>query len=64
MRRTISMILAAALIAGGIFWFAWMLLYSERIYFKFVLGAGFMIGVGAYWLWIDFIDATPNRTDG
>lgn len=62
MRRMISLLCALALTVGGL---AWLIsqLFADRIYFKLIAAAGLMIGLGGYWLWADYIDATPNKPE-
>jgi hypothetical protein len=62
-RRTISFACAAALTGAGAYLLLDLLIYSEggsgllRIGFVSII----MACLGGYWLWVDFIDATPNR---
>jgi hypothetical protein len=50
MRRTIELVLALALTAGGCVWLAFQVLGPGRIFFTLILAAYIMIGVGGFWL--------------
>jgi hypothetical protein len=60
-RRTISMVLALALLLSGVGLVGWHFLYSPIVYGKILMMGGLLIGVGGWWLYSDFIDATPNE---
>jgi hypothetical protein len=60
MRQALSFACAAALLAGGLFLLVMEFVYAARWFGALVMGAGFMIAVGGYWLWIDFL-ARPAR---
>jgi hypothetical protein len=64
MRRALSLLFALALSAGGIYVLSLDLFYPHlpnggRIMGKFFLMGCSMAGIGAYWLWADFL--SPNR---
>ena len=59
-RRTISLALALALMAGGFGLLAYLLLLAPGWSGRMIVGAGFCGILGAYWLYEDFINATPN----
>ncbi|MES2600544.1 MAG: hypothetical protein V4602_07015 [Pseudomonadota bacterium] len=59
-RRTVSLICASGLLIGGIVFVGFHFLYSPVIYGKMLMGGGLLIGLGGWWLYSDFIDATPN----
>jgi hypothetical protein len=65
MRRAVCLLVALGLLAGGIY-----LLYAElffphpavgRIRGMFLLMACSMAGIGAYWLWVDFLSPSRGR---
>jgi hypothetical protein len=60
-RRTISLICALALVGAGLYLLFSIILYAERFSSR-VIGAGVLMALlGAYWLWEDFIKATPDN---
>lgn len=59
-RRAINLILALALTGAGGFSLVLLLVYAERLK-GWMLMAAIMATVGGlYWLWADFINATPR----
>ena len=60
MRRTISLFLALALMIGGWGFLTYLLLFAPGWRGIMVMGAGMVGCVGTFWLYDDFIDATPN----
>ena len=59
-RRTISLALALALMAGGFGLLAYLLLPAPGWGGWMIVASGFAGIFGAYWLYEDFINATPN----
>ena len=60
-RRTISLILAIALMAVGAVALIFLLFYAEHIRGWMLMAAGLVLTTGAMWLYSDFINATPNE---
>jgi hypothetical protein len=60
-RRIIGFVVASAMTVGGGFWLYFQLFVAERGFGKLIIGACFLPGLGAYWLWVNYIDAAPNR---
>jgi hypothetical protein len=58
-RRTISLALALALMTAGFGFLAYVLILAPGWKWWMVAGSGFAGILGAYWLYEDFIDATP-----
>jgi hypothetical protein len=59
-RRTINLICALALTGAGVFFFFYLLLYAAHARWGMIAGAGMATFLGAYWLWVDFINADPR----
>ena len=55
MRKALLFVIATAMVAGGLYLLAAELLWASVIYFKFVIGGGALVALGAYLLWEDFI---------
>ena len=49
------MTVASALFLGGLWSNYFLLFQAARIPAKFLAGAEFLVGIGAYWLWVDFV---------
>jgi hypothetical protein len=60
-RRTISLALALALMIAGFGFLAYFLLFAPASSLGMIAGSGFAGTLGAYWLYEDFINATPNN---
>jgi hypothetical protein len=60
-RRIISLLCALALILGGAYWAVHIWLFAEAIHGKVILAPIFMICAGCFWLYYDYIEATPNE---
>ncbi len=61
MRRFISFVFATALCLGGAY-LLWAILASTAGWRGWmVMGAALMLGLGGYWVWVDFIAPTPGR---
>ena len=59
-RRTISLVLGLALMTGGFGFLVYLLLLAPGWRGWMIIGSGFSGILGAYWLYEDFINATPN----
>jgi hypothetical protein len=59
-RRTIGFLMALAMTLGGASWVFIQVLVSERVFLKLMIGAGALTALGAYWLWIDYINPTAE----
>ena len=59
-RRAVSLALALALMIAGFGFVAYLLLLAPDTSWRMVAWSGFLGTIGAYWLYEDFIDATPN----
>jgi hypothetical protein len=59
-RRTIGLALALALMIAGFGFLAYLFLLAPGWSWGMVAGSGFSGTIGAYWLYEDFINATPN----
>jgi hypothetical protein len=55
MRKTILLVVASAMVVGGLYVVVAQFFWSPKIYFMFVFGAGAVAAVGLYLLWEDFI---------
>jgi hypothetical protein len=62
-RRTISLIASLSLTVAGSSLFAYLLFFAAGWKGWMIISSGFMGGIGALWLWADFIDATPNEIE-
>ena len=60
-RRTISLVLALALLIVGLCGLGYLLLLAPWWQGWMVTAAGGMATGGGLWLWEDFINATPNE---
>jgi hypothetical protein len=63
MRRVVGFVLASVLTAVGALALTFLvlqLLIGGQLHAKPILAAALIFGVGAYWLWVDFI-AVPER---
>ncbi|MEW6640906.1 MAG: hypothetical protein AB1586_10415 [Pseudomonadota bacterium] len=54
-RKVILFLLAAAMISGGVYLLAAELLTARILYSRLVVAGGFLIVLGGYLLWTDFI---------
>ena len=54
-RKVLLFLLAAAMIAGGVYLLTEELLTARVVYGKLVVAGGFLIVMGRYLLWADFI---------
>lgn len=64
MRQFFSIVLAASLCAVGLFGL-WSVLTSGAVWFGWmVMGSGFTLGVGGYWMWVDFLAPLLGRGRG
>jgi hypothetical protein len=61
MRRTLSLAIALALLVFGSGALVYLLFFSQGWRGWMILAALLVAGLGAAWLWSDFIDATPNE---
>jgi hypothetical protein len=66
MRRAVCLLVALALLAGGIYVLSLDLFYPHlpngaRIMGRFFLMGCTMAGIGAYWLWADFLSPSRGR---
>jgi hypothetical protein len=52
--------MSLAMTFGGAGWVLWQLLVPHVIFGKLFIGACALTGIGAYWLWCDYINATPK----
>jgi hypothetical protein len=60
-RRTICLVFALALVGAGLYLLFSIFMYAERFSSR-VIGAGVLMALlGGYWLWEDFIKATPDN---
>jgi hypothetical protein len=55
MRKLILLVLAGAMLAGGLYVVALELFFARIISFRFVIGGVLLAGLGAYLMWTDFI---------
>jgi hypothetical protein len=67
MRRAMCLPFALALLVGGIYVLSLDLFYSHlpdggRIMGRFFLMGCTLAGVGAYWLWTDFLSPSRERS--
>jgi hypothetical protein len=60
-RRTVCLICALALIGAGLYLLCSILMYAESLSSRMITAAAVMTFLGSYWLWVDFIKATPER---
>jgi len=58
-RRTIGFLIALALAVGGASSVIVQLSGPDRIFGKLLIGAC-AAAIGAYWLWVDYINTHPN----
>jgi len=55
MRKVLSFTVATAICAGGL-WLLMVQAFGQPPFWrKLLLAAGFMIAIGGYWLWVDFL---------
>jgi hypothetical protein len=54
-RKLLSFAVAAALFGGGIYLLVMHVLWADILYGKVLIVAGALIGLGGWWLWVDFI---------
>ena len=59
-RRIISLVLALTLTVGGLGLLFYLAAFSPVLRVWMITGAALLATVGAYWLYEDFINATPN----
>jgi len=59
-RRLINLILALALFLSGAAALAFLLLFADTFRVWMAVAAAFACSLGGFWLYEDFIDATPN----
>jgi hypothetical protein len=59
-RRIISLVLALALMISGLGLLFYFAAFSPVLSGWMIMGSALMATVGAYWLYEDFINATPN----
>jgi hypothetical protein len=55
MRKALLLVVASAMVAGGLALLFSELFWSTRIYFLSVFGGAALVAVGGYLLWEDFI---------
>jgi hypothetical protein len=55
MRKTILLLLCAAMIGGGLYGIGFELLYASHVMYRLVIGAGLLAAFGFYLVWTDFI---------
>jgi hypothetical protein len=60
-RRTFGFLCALALSSGGAVSFVDLLLFSVHARVWMFAAAGLVTFLGVYWLWSDYINATPNE---
>jgi hypothetical protein len=51
----VLLILASAMLIGGLYAVIFELLFARIIFFRFVIGGGILVFAGAYLMWTDFI---------
>jgi hypothetical protein len=51
----VLLILATAMLVGGLYAAIFELLFARVIFFRFVIGGGILAFAGAYLMWTDFI---------
>jgi hypothetical protein len=59
-RRAISLVFALGLLVAGFGFLVYLLFFAPAWSWGMVAGSGFSGTLGAYWLYEDFINATPN----
>ena len=55
MRKLILLVVATAMVVGGLYVVVAQLMWSPIIFFKFVIGGVALASVGIYLLWEDFL---------
>jgi len=61
-RRTISLVIALAMLVIGFGFMAYLLLLAPWWKGWMIMASGLVGTVGLLWLYDDFIDATPNNS--
>jgi len=59
-RRIVSILCALGLIVGGAYWAIHIWLFAQVMHVRVLLAPIFMIFGGSFWLYYDYLDATPN----
>jgi hypothetical protein len=54
-RRALSFTVASALFCGGLWANYFLFFQAAQIPPRFLGGAELLLGIGIYWLWVDFI---------
>jgi hypothetical protein len=57
MRKLFLLLISVSMVVGGLYLLAAELLFAKIIFFRIVAGATFLVTLGAYLLWEDFIGA-------
>lgn len=58
-RRTINLVCALGLTAGGLYVLS-LLFTTERWFGRIAMAGSMMLALGLYWLWADFVNADPR----
>jgi hypothetical protein len=63
MRRKIRFVVALVMVTGGGLWLLFQLFIADYVFGRLIIAACLIVGIGAYWLWAHYINATPNQDD-
>jgi hypothetical protein len=63
MRRKIRFAVALVMVAGGGVWLLLQLFSADYVFDRLTIAACLIVGIGAYWLWVHYINATANQED-
>jgi hypothetical protein len=63
MRRKIRFVVALVMVAGGGLWLLFQLFFADYVFDRLIIAACLIVGIGAYWLWVHYINAAPNQED-
>jgi hypothetical protein len=55
LRKLLSFVVASAIFGCGVWLAIAQFLWSDIIFGKLLIGAGFLMALGGYWLWADHI---------
>lgn len=62
-RRKIKFVVALVMVTGGGLWLLFQLFIADYVFGRLIIAACLIVGIGAYWLWAHYINATPNQED-
>jgi hypothetical protein len=62
-RRKIKFVVALVMVTGGGLWLLFQLFIADYVFGRLIRAACLIVGIGAYWLWAHYINATPSQED-